>query len=359
MTLDTQTSQDPIEQFQQEIQDDLDQSRRALKEITLMLEQSQTELAKLNQRNATITGHLQQIQGQIETLPRSDIRLAYNAALEGQQRVLVMRGQFEKLQSDQSNLQRYIALLEKAQSMLGLERGGDKSSSGGHQTGSAVLEKVVNAQEAERQRLSRQMHDGPAQALSNFIVQTEIASRMFDVDPSRAKEELTNLKNSATSTFHKVRGFIFELRPMMLDDLGLYPTLNQYINSFKEQNGIEITLTIKGEERRMKPFIEVMIFRAVQELLYNAYHHNMDNSARLVINVQLWHDENLVRVSVNDNGRGFDPQVAEKSDGFGLKLIRERVEMLGGYMEVESGVGQGCRIAFQIPNPEPVAADSE
>ena len=86
---------------------------------------------------------------------------------------------------------------------------------------------IVTAQAAERQRLSRQMHDGPAQALSNFILQTEIAMRLLDVDPAQAREELGNLKTSAMGTFQKVLNFIFELRTMMLDDLGLITTLRR------------------------------------------------------------------------------------------------------------------------------------
>ena len=102
---------------------------------------------------------------------------------------------------------------------------------------------IINAQEAERQRLSRQMHDGPAQAMSNFILQTEIAMRLLDVDAAQAKEELGNLKAAAMGTFQKVRNFIFELRPMMLDDLGLVPTVRKYVDAFKDQTGLDISLT--------------------------------------------------------------------------------------------------------------------
>ena len=153
--------------------------------------------------------------------------------------------------------------------------------------GSANLEMVINAQEAERQRLSRQMHDGPAQALSNFIVQTEIANRLLDIDAKRAKEELDNLKNSAMNTFKEVRTFIFELRPMMLDDLGLFPTVRRYVDNFKEQTGAEVNLTLKGSERRLESYLEVMIFRALQELLGNAFRHNQDSPVKPQINIQI------------------------------------------------------------------------
>jgi two-component system sensor histidine kinase DegS len=145
------------------------------------------------------------------------------------------------------------------------------------------IEMIVNAQEAERQRLSRQMHDGPAQALSNFILQTEIAMRLLDADPARAKEELGNLKIAAMNTFQKVRNFIFELRPMMLDDLGLVPTIRKYVDAFKEQTGLDVSLNVTGTERRLEPYIEVMLFRAIQELLGNAARH----SQATMIKVQL------------------------------------------------------------------------
>lgn len=342
------TTNETAEDYQGQIQSELEQTRKALKEISMMLEQSQTEMAKLTQRSAAITGHLQQVQAQFDSMPRADIRTAYNAALDAQQRLLVMRGQLEKLQSDESHLQKYIKILETTQGLV--SEGKFSTTNKGKSSGSHTLEMVIKAQEAERQRLSRLMHDGPAQALSNFIVQTEIATRLFELDTVRAKEELNNLKVSAMTTFQKVRGFIFELRPMMLDDLGLYPTIRRYVDTYKEQTGHEVTLNLQGTERRFEPYLEVMIFRALQELLGNAAHHNEDFAGKLQITVTISPDDTVVKVSVSDNGRGFDPATLEESSGLGLKVIRERAEILGGYMEVDTAVGQGCKVTFQVPS---------
>jgi two-component system, NarL family, sensor histidine kinase DegS len=350
MQLPPTPTENPWEVFQKEMENEYEQTQRSLHEVTLMFEQSQGELAKLTQRNAAITAHLQQVQSQLETLPRSDIRMAYNAALEAQQRLLMMRGQLDKLQNDQESLKRQCAYLEKVRAILAQDM--PKGKSGRGQGGSANLEMVISAQEAERQRLSRQMHDGPAQALSNFIVQTEIANRLLDIDPKRAKDELDSLKNSAMNTFKEVRTFIFELRPMMLDDLGLYPTVRRYVDNFKEQTGAEINLTLKGSERRLENYLEVMIFRALQELMGNAYRHNQDNPVKPQINIQMSMDENVTKITVTDNGKGFDPDVIEKKQGLGLKLIRERVELLGGYLEMDSDIGKGARITFQVPSLE-------
>src|SRR5512139_1061088 len=226
---------------------ELEETKRALHEVTLMIEQSQGELSKLAQRNAAITSHLQQLQKQAGQQSVEDIRMAYDSALDAQQRLFVMRGQLEKLQSDKRHLEKYMRVLEhtgpKAENPVALLPAGGKGPMDS-------IEMIVNAQEAERQRLSRQMHDGPAQALSNFILQTEIAMRLLDADPARAKDELGNLKIAAMNTFQKVRNFIFELRPMMLDDLGLVPTIRKYVDAFKEQTGLEVNLNVAGNDRR-------------------------------------------------------------------------------------------------------------
>lgn len=340
----TQELTNPWEALEEEVRNELDHSQRALKEISMMLEQSQIEMNKLAQRNTAITAHLQQIQSQIETMPRGDIQMTYDSALEVQQRLFVMRGQIEKLQSDQIHLQKYVALAEK---ILNLIEGGIPSKQPQYKMGpaSATVEMMINAQETERQRLSRQMHDGPAQALSNFILQTEIAMRLFDVDQTRAREELNSLKAAALDTFQKVRSYIFELRPMMLDDLGLIPTLQNYAKTFKEQTGCEVTLLATGGEKRLESYLEVMIFRAVQELLNNAVYTSHATQAKIQINF----DDDVIKVSVEDNGEGIDPKILTEGDSLGLKLIKERAEMLGGFLDIDSVSGQGANVRFQVP----------
>jgi two-component system sensor histidine kinase DegS len=325
-----------------EYQSELEETQRSLREVTLMIEQSQGELSKITQRNTAITTHLQQVQKQGVTT--EEIKMAYDSALDVQQRLFVMRGQLEKLQNDKSHLEKYKVLLEKAVSGIG-EAVTTSETASTAKSQMAGIEMIVNAQEAERQRLSRQMHDGPAQALSNFILQAEIAMRLLDIDAAQAKEELGNLKASAMGTFQKVRNFIFELRPMMLDDLGLVPTLKKYSDAFKEQANLDVSLTVTGNERRLESYLEVMIFRAVQELLGNASRH----SQATLVKIQVDLGNEMIRVSVDDNGKGFDADTLKESNNLGLKLIRERAEMLGGNFEIDSASGAGARISFSVP----------
>jgi len=334
---------DEKETIEQEIQSEIEQSERELAEIALMLEQSQLEVNRLAQKNASVTAKLQQIQGHFDTIPREDIQFAYDEALDAQQRLFVMRGQSEKLQSDQKHLEKYRDQLSKFISYI--NSGAYETVQETSQKTLNTVEAIIQAQETERQRLSRQMHDGPAQALSNFILQTEIAVRLFDIDQDKAKEELDILKKSATSAFQQVRDFVFELRPMMLDDLGLVPTLKRYIDAFKEQTDISIRLTVNGIERRLESYIEVIIFRAIQEILY----FDVRNAQANQISVQLNIMESDFKVIIDDNGKGTDTDTVFANSGLGIKVIKDRVEMLGGYFELDSRPGKGSQIIFQVP----------
>ncbi len=324
------------------IQSELEETEKTLRETTMMINQSQQEFTKLSQRNAAITAHLQQVQAKMESIPVTDVRMAYESALDAQQRLFVMRGQLEKLQSEKIHLEKHRITLEKMISATGPDGGSQQKSS---KVTTPGMEMIINAQESERQRLSRQMHDGPAQALSNFILQTEIAMRLLDIDPAQARSELSSLKTAAMTTFQKVRNFIFELRPMMLDDLGLVPTIKRYIDTFKEQTGLEVNLAVSGKERRLEPYVEVMIFRSMQELLGNAVRHSQATHVK----VQLDMGDASVKVSVDDNGKGFDTEIIKQGNSLGLKLIQERAEMLGGTFESDSVIGKGTRIAFSVP----------
>lgn len=328
--------------LKESMQEELAQARQELKNVSRKLQQSQREVDKLSQRNVAITARLRKIRASFEDTSRQEIRKVYDAALDAQQRLFVMRGQMEKLQSEQVHLQAY---LEQLTSLSARMENVSIVDGGGPDAGDVeLIESVIQAQEVERQRLSRKMHDGPAQALSNFILQAEIAQRLFERDIDQARIELEELKETAGSTFQKVRDFIFELRPMMLDDLGLVPTLRHYVDAYQDQTEAEIDFSATGTERRLEKYLEVMIFRAIQELLNNANRHSQGNQFR----VQVDTTETSVKVSVEDNGEGFDVEQALEGS-MGLKVIKDRVDILGGHMTIDSVIGQGTRIAFQVP----------
>jgi two-component system sensor histidine kinase DegS len=313
-TPDDQSTKIVLEDPQKIIQTELEDTDRSIKEISFLLEQSRIDFNKLTQRNTVVMSEIQQLKSRINSIPSDEVSAAYEGILDIQQRMFIMRNQMEKLQEDMTHFEHNKKILEQLANAIGV--GGTRKDRAERPTSSS-MEMLVNIQEAERQRLSREMHDGPAQALSNFILQTEIALRLFDVDTNQARSELGNLKVAATKAFQKIRNFIFELRPMMLDDLGLPPTITRYVDLFKEQAGIDINVAITGTERRLEPFIEVMLFRSMQELLSNAVHQNQANQVK----IQLDMDEKIVKLSMDDNGKGFDTDALGKEANLGLKLI--------------------------------------
>ena len=330
------------EQLRESIEERISQAETKLDGVTTKIKQSQAEVDKLAQRQITNSATIRNIKEKPGDFSPDDIRDAYDEALDAQQRLFVMRGQMDKLKTEQVHLQDLVMQLQDMNGFLTrtpLLEGGDPELNAAE-----FIESVIQAQELERKRLSNRMHDGPAQALSNFILQVEIAQRLFDMDLDQARDELDELKVNANTTFTKVRDFIFELRPMMLDDLGLIPTLRHYFEAFKEQNEMEVHFTASGTERRLESYLEIMIFRAVQELVSNAAKHSKANTIRAHIDT----NEERVIVDVEDDGEGFNEEQALESS-MGIKVIKERVDILQGEFNIDTAIGQGTRIGFTIP----------
>ncbi len=344
MTLNDRTQRGSLVGLRSDLEQELEQVNRTLRDVNLKLEQSQAEVSKFAKRNASVTAHLQQIHDQSNSVSLDEIHSVYDLALETQQRLFVMRGKVDKFQSDRAHLEKHRDSLKSM--LAALEEGDSASLQDSTKEAFRVVEATIQAQEAERQRLSRQMHDGPAQALSNFVLQTEIAMRLFDIDEEKAREELLDLKAASTAAFQQVRNFVFELRPMMLDDLGLIPTLKRYSETFQEHAAVEIDLGITGVERRLESYIEVVIFRSIQELLFFSQHQNQASHVRVQVDI----GDSTATISIEDDGKSFNEDVVSKGGGLTIKVIKDRIEMLGGYMELEKdNMRQGNYIRFQLP----------
>jgi two-component system sensor histidine kinase DegS len=330
------------EQLRESLEQKIKEAEGKLNEVTTKIKQSQAEVDKLAQRNVANSATIKKIKENTEEFTSVAVRDAYDETLDAQQRLFVMRGQMDKLKAEQIHLQEYIIQM---QDLNGLFNRTPLLDAGENELNAAeFIKSVIEAQELERKRLSNKMHDGPAQALSNFILQVEIAQRLFEVDMDQARAELDELKATATGTFTKVRDFIFELRPMMLDDLGLIPTLRHYFEAFKEQSEMEVHFTASGTERRLESYLEITIFRAIQELVSNAARHSKASTIRAHIDT----GETQVSVNIEDDGKGFNEELA-LADSMGIKVIRERVDILDGEFNIDTAIGQGTRIGFVIP----------
>lgn len=318
-----------------------------LRQVKLTIEQSQSEINRLTQKTSQISAQLQRYQGDLGSIAGTEIRDTYSEAMDSQQRLLVMRGQLEKLIEQKNQLTALIHYIEDLKEAFATDS--RKSASRLSKTRSIeTLEMLITAQESERQRLSRQMHDGPAQALSNFIVQAEIANKLFEIDPGKAREELEKLKTSAMSAFQKIRKFVTEIRPMMLDDLGLIPTLRKHVSSVKEDTGVNVTLAVNGSEKKLEPYLEVFLFRTIQELIGNAIKRNGDR-ADLQIDTVLTLDNSRITLSVIDNGKEYTADELKAEDGLGINLIEERIHLLGGTFNIQTTDTASVQILLTIP----------
>ena len=210
--------------------------------------------------------------------------------------------------------------------------------------------RIIKAQEEERQRVAREIHDGPAQSMSNVVLKAEICEKLMEVDIEKVREELKNLKKTARESLQDVRRIIYNLRPMSLDDLGLVPTLQRYIMTFQEETGIAVTFKTRGVYDDIKPVISLTVFRIVQEAISNIRKHAFAQNA--AINLEFLEKE--LKLYIYDDGRGFIVDKLKFKDedinsGFGLFSMRERVELMNGELQLNSEPGKGTRLNITIP----------
>ena len=205
--------------------------------------------------------------------------------------------------------------------------------------------KIIEVQEMERKRLSREIHDGPAQMLANILIRSEIVDLAFrEGDAEQALKEIKSIRGNIRTSLQEVRRIIYDLRPMALDDLGLFPTIRKHVATMSEYHNIMIDLKLLGDERRLDPAYEVAIFRLVQEALQNAIKHAQARTIKVVIEVL----QNKITVSIKDDGIGFDT-TKRNADSFGIVGMKERTEILKGTLTIESEPDKGTRVKFVIP----------
>ncbi|NLY44051.1 MAG: sensor histidine kinase [Clostridiaceae bacterium] len=210
--------------------------------------------------------------------------------------------------------------------------------------------KIIEAQEEERKRVARDIHDGPAQSMSNVVLKAEICEKLIDVDIQRTKDELKELKNVVRGCLQDVRRIIYDLRPMSLDDLGLLPTIERYVSNFQLETGIETRFRTGGKFDDISPVVSLTVFRIVQEALSNVKKHADAND--VIIHLSCAND--TLSLFIFDNGKGFNIKELSKknrdeSGGFGIYSMKERVELLDGSFEISSEIGKGTRLKIDIP----------
>ncbi|MBI4525047.1 MAG: HAMP domain-containing protein [Deltaproteobacteria bacterium] len=204
-----------------------------------------------------------------------------------------------------------------------------------------LLKKVIGVQEEERKRIARELHDETSQDLAALLLSIETTAESA---PEELKKKLTHMKAMADRTLDSIHRLILDLRPSVLDDLGLTSAIRWVAESRLEPLGIDLTFKVLGTERRLKPEIETTLFRIGQEAISNIARHAEANGVAIAIEFGDRH----ICLEVEDNGKGFDPKVT--TDGsFGLLGMKERTTLFDGAFGVDSEPGKGTRLTIKIP----------
>ena len=204
-----------------------------------------------------------------------------------------------------------------------------------------LLRHATSAQEAERKRLARELHDETGQALTSILLRLKVLQDEADVDVIH--DRLNGLRYLTSQTLEEVRRIAMDLRPTALDDLGLVPAIRAGVTQYAERGGIDITLTAPPGLGRLAPEVEIVLYRAVQEGLTNVMRHAQARHAW----VALERRAECVHLSIIDDGIGLDP--ARRGNGLGLEGMRERVLMAGGTLRVDAPESGGTRVVIEIP----------
>ena len=273
-----------------------------------------------------------------------------------------LRGDVESLTADIGQRQAELARLELAErtlerTWLFLERGDATllTEVGGPTTAGDFQMRIVEAQEAERSRLAQEIHDGPAQALSNTIFQVEYIERVIESDPLLARTELRFLRELLRRELGDVRAFISQLRPPLLDQLGLDGAINDTVEHMRTLTAIEITTELAAPTTVLSDSQRTVALRVAQEALQNVRKHA---AATHVAVVTRFADGDWV-LEVRDDGRGFDigAVAARGRRNFGLQFMRERAELIGARFDVRSRPDGGTVVRLAIPTGAPMGGE--
>jgi PAS domain S-box-containing protein len=197
----------------------------------------------------------------------------------------------------------------------------------------------------ERQRLARELHDSVTQALYSVTLYADAARMAFSAKKWEALEtNLQEVRNMAREAMYDMRLLVFELRPFMLETEGLVPVLRARLAAVEDRAGLKTEVLVEGE-RRLPIAVEEELYRIAQEGLNNVVKH----AAAKQVRINIHYDEDSVGLEMLDNGLGFEPEATDQSGGFGLQGIRERVQRLGGILEIESAPGKGTRLQVRVP----------
>lgn len=306
--------------------------------------------------------HLMKVSRDFKNYGEEEISLAYSRARDIQVRLVVLMEKEKELRAKRDELERSLRsvsrLLSRAETLstqvgvtLDYLSGNIKELSrtiGTLQEKREVAIRIIQAQEEERRRVARDLHDGLAQQLAAAILGLEVAQKLLENNSERAQRELSSVEQIIRDGLRETREVIFNLRPLSLDNTGLQLAVSNIISKLEEQIGTRILLSVHGEERNIDSTSLTCIFRIIQEALNNVVKH----ANATEIKVRLEFSPDFLAVQILDNGCGFDvpPEGHWTANGqhLGLLGMRERADLMGATLKIDSHPGSGTRVFLHL-----------
>ena len=340
-------SQDLIQGFTAE-QQRLDME---IRELDLLVGSTKTEVDRLKAREEQARARIDEARADPSRATPDEVFSAADEHSAALARRVTMEGQLAQLQAKRKLLDRVNSLIGQAQEQLEEQSRQAEAAPApppapdepreGPVDDTRLLQAVVETQEEERRRIARQVHDGPAQAMANVVLQSEISERLYEVDRDRSRQELGALRQMVNKTLQELRGFIFELRPMILDDLGLVPTLRRYIQTLNDKHKMKIDLASNGRDRRLPPEDEIAVFRLIQDSVVE----RIEKAQAKQISLRLDWKEETLDILLQSDGRDL-PTDGELTSGLRRS---ERVSLLRGRLQQETRADGTVAVLVSVP----------
>jgi len=303
---------------------------------------------------------LMEVSKLFDVTTEENIKNAYDTAQALQIKLQQARQQesFLKLRREEieNQIRQYRSIFKKAENLLNstsialklMQSSADKLSDTIEQVNRKnQLELwIVETLEAERRKIARELHDGPAQSLASMLIRLDLIMRMIPEDDIHIRHELQNLKAIGTESLTDVRSIMYDLKPTLVHDQGLSNTFKDYFNEYEAKYDFVIDYVVFGQQRQYDLALEVGLFRLVQEAITNVRKHAGVNKAL----VKMEDSGSLLTVVIKDEGCGFDPnEISKHRESYGIMGMKERVQLFGGELQILSQPGEGTQIIIKVP----------
>jgi two-component system sensor histidine kinase DegS len=347
------------------VKNELNGIKEKLDKIKIETKIAIDEVEEYRNKDQLARNRLVRVSRDLKKFKEIDIKNAYEKAniirLEYQEKKFDERQLIEKRNELERNLISLRKILENGETLINkinvafdylsqnnLDSAFDNSISKEEKVNIAI--KMLEAREQEKKRISREIHDGPAQSIASIVFQAEICSTILKKDINKGLEEIENLKNTVRNTLDEIRTIIYDLRPMSIDDIGLLPTLKKMTERFIEKENINVSFRTNNIENELDKFIELTLFRIIQEILNNIKKHSKATN----VDIKIVFGSVYLKLIIEDDGIGFNvkktiDKVKKESMNYGLIGIINRVEEIMGEINIESSKKYGTKYSIKIP----------